>query len=56
MAHALLTAKEAAEILFGSRSRKDYKAILALIHAGQLPHLKQKGKYYVWRKPLEAYL
>ena len=56
MTPALMDAHEAAERLFGSRSRANYKRVLRLIHANQLEYVQLKKRYWVWRKPLEALL
>tara|TARA_R100000353_G_C6392619_1_gene165251 strand:- start:41 stop:211 length:171 start_codon:yes stop_codon:yes gene_type:complete len=56
MTPALMDAHEAAELLFGSRSRANYKRVLRLIHSDQLAYVQLKKRYWVWRKPLEALL
>lgn len=46
---ALMDAHEAAEQLFGVNDHNNYKKILRLLHADQLPYVKLKGRYWIWR-------
>ena len=56
MQPALMDAREAAELLFGTRDHAAYKKTLRLIHADQLPHVALKGRYWIWRAALEKLL
>ncbi len=56
MMHALLTVREAQEILFGSTNETDYKRTLRMIHAGQIPTLGNKGGYLIPRAQLNRIL
>lgn len=49
---ALMDAHEAAEQLFGVNDHNSYKKTLRLLHADQLPHVKLKGRYWIWRAKL----
>ena len=53
---ALMDVREAAETLFGSRDHNNYKKLLRLIHANQIPHVALKGRYWVLRNKLEQML
>jgi len=53
---ALLSVRDAAEVLFGSRDHQAYKKVLKLIHDKQLRHIPLGARYYVSRASIEERL
>ena len=52
MMKAVVTVREAQEIIFGSTNDTDYKATLRMIHDKQIPTLGGKGGYLIPRAKL----
>ena len=53
---ALLSVRDAAQILFGSRDHQAYKKVLKLIHDDELRHIPLGSRYYVSRASIEERL
>ncbi len=53
---ALISVQDAAEILFGNKSRSAYKRVLKLIHDNELRSMKNGSRYYVVRSAVEDLL
>lgn len=56
MSAALIPVRDAAELLFGTRTHRDYKRVLNLIHAKKIRHISYGSRYYVVRAALEELL
>lgn len=56
MMPALVPVRDAAEILFGTRTHRDYKRVLNLIHSKKIRHISYGSRYYVVRSALEELL
>ena len=56
MMPALIPVRDAAEILFGTRTHRDYKRVLNLIHEKKIRHITYGSRYFVVRAALEELL
>ena len=56
MPPALISVRDAAEILFGDKSHSAYKRVLKLIHANELRSIQNGSRYYVVRSAVEDLL